>query len=72
MANAGEIEIRAARAVVSQHRGVVCGYGEKQCGAIALDIRVNAGGSWASACEDGGCSAREREIAGVAETIGKK
>ena len=72
MANTGEIEVGPGAAVVIKQSSVVCGHREKKGRAIPLNIRVNAGGSWASRREDRGRSAGEREVAGVAEAIGKK
>lgn len=72
MTNTGEIEVGSAGAMVIEQRGVVGGHGEKKCGAIALDIGVDACGGGARGRQDGGCAAREREIAGVAETVGEE
>src|SRR5260221_10814088 len=58
--------------MVIEERSVVGGHGEKESGAIALDIGVNAGGRGASGGENRGCAAGKREVAGVAETVGEK
>jgi len=72
VADAGEIEVGAAGAVVIEKRGVVGGHGEKERGAISLDIGVNAGGRGATGGENRGCATGKREVAGVAETVGEK
>src|SRR5258706_13875203 len=58
--------------MVIEERGVVGGHGEKESGAIALDIGVNAGGRGATGGENRGCATGKREVAGVAETVGEK
>src|SRR5258708_38907287 len=58
--------------MVIEERGVVGGHGEKERGAISLDIGVNAGGRGGSGGENRGCATGKREVAGVAETVGEK
>src|SRR5260370_6770906 len=70
--NAGEIEVGTLGPIVSEQGGVVGGHGEKESGAIALDVGVDAGGRRARRREDCGGAAREREVAGVAKTVGEE
>ena len=72
VANAGEIEIGAVGTMVVEQRGIICGHGEEERGAIALDMGVNAFGSRARGREDRGGTTGEGEVAGVAKAIGEK
>ena len=72
MTNAGEVEIGAGTAVMIEKSSVICWHRKKKRGAITLNVRVNAGGSWAIRREERGCSARKREVAGIAKTIREK
>ncbi len=72
VANAGEIEIGAARAMMVEQCGIVRGDGEEKRGAMALNVDVDAGGSRARGREDRSCADRKREVTGISETIGEK
>lgn len=72
MTNAGEVEVGAGAAVMTEESGIICWHRKKKRGAITLNVRVNAAGSWAIRREDRGCSARKREVPSIAETIREK
>lgn len=72
VANAGEIEIGTAGAMVIEQSGVICGHREEESGAIALDIGTNAGGRWTSGAKNCGGAAGKREVAGVTQTVREK
>jgi len=72
VADAGKIEIGAAGAMVIEKRGVIGGHREKESGAIALDVGVNAGGRWAGGTENRGGADGEREVAGIAKAVGEE
>ncbi len=72
MANTAQVKFLAVFPTVSEQCGVVRRHGEKQRGAVALDVRVDAGGSRASRRENGCGATGEREVAGIAQAIGEE
>ena len=72
VADAGKIEVGAAGAAVIEQRGVIGGNGEKEGGAIAFDVGVNAGRSRTGGRENRRGADREREVAGIAEAVGEE
>ena len=67
--DAGEVELGTAGAMVIEQRCIVGGYGEKECGAIALDIGVDSGGRRTRGRKNRGGPDRKREVAGVAKPV---
>src|SRR5712675_728618 len=58
--------------MVIEQCGEICGHGKKERWTIALDIGVDTGWRRASGRKNCGGAAGEREVAGVAETVGEK